>query len=76
MRPSGWRRRKSWKFLNTLEVQLKAKRERVGPEPEKVANPAATMPALGTGGGIANPISNINDPTELLKRAVDKRKGR
>lgn len=65
-----------WKFLNTLEVQLQAKRERVGPEPEKVANPAATMPALGTGGSLANPISNITDPTELLTRAVDKRRGR
>ena len=64
-----------WKFLNTLEVQLQAKRERVGDAPDKAANPPATMPALGTGGGIANPISNINDPDELLKRAVKKRRG-
>ena len=65
-----------WKFLNTLEAQLQVKRERVGPEPDKAANPPATMPALGTGGGIANPISNINDPDELLKMAVNKRRGR
>ena len=65
-----------WKFLNTLEVQLQAKKERVGDVPENVANPAATMPALGTGGGIANPISNITDPDELLKMAVNKRRGR
>lgn len=64
-----------WKFLNTLEVQLQAKKERVGDAPEKEANPPATMPALGTGGGIANPISNITDPDELLKMAVKKRRG-
>ena len=64
-----------WKFLNTLEVQLQTKKERVGDVPDKAANPAATMPALGTGGGIANPISNITDPDELLKMAVNKRRG-
>ena len=65
-----------WKFLNTLEVQLQAKKERVGDVPDKEVNPAATMPALGTSGGIANPISNITDPDELLKMAVKKRRGR
>lgn len=64
-----------WKFLNTLEAQLQVKKDRVGADPEKVADPAKTMPALGTGGSATNPIANITDPDELLKMAVKKKRG-
>ena len=64
-----------WKFLSSYEAALKAKKDRTANNPPEEETAPAKTPGLVSGGTKTSPISHINNPSELIRQGLEKRRG-